>query len=275
MTAAQRSRQHRPTNALVALTLVVCATMGLASEPAPAGNAAAADAAKDAELLRAIASQARSPVKNENQIVRIDGHPVLGNPDAVLTLIEFSDLQCGFCRRHINSTFPVLLERYVSTGRMRYVFFDFPMEQKHPQAHRPAIAARCAAEQDAVQPMRERLYANPGDVHDDKLRGHAAALGLDLAAFSACIVDTHKGEAVRRDLALGQQLMVRGTPTFFVGYSRSDGTEVRVLRRIIGAQPLAVFEAAISGVVAEAQGSMAHLSVRAGPDVPLFGGAMD
>lgn len=265
MTAVRRSHQSRPTAALIALTLVACATTGLASKPAPAGNATAADEAKDAELLRAIARQTRSPVRNEDQIVQVDGHPLLGSPDAVLTLIEFSDFDCGFCRRHVNSTLPVLLERYVSTGRIRNVFFDFPAKQQHPQAHRPAIAARCAAEQGAVQPMRDRLYANPRDVQDDKLMGHAAALGLDLGAFSACIADAQKGDAVRRDLALGHQLLVRGTPTFFVGYSRGDGTEVHVLRRIVGAQPLAVFEAAINGVVAETQDSMTHLPIRASP----------
>jgi len=266
MTPTRFPSRHRPTTALVALTLVVCGTMAVASEPAPSANGAAADEAKELELLRSIARQTRSPVKNEDHVVPIDGHPALGKRDAMLTVIEFSDLQCGFCRRHVNSILPVLLERYVATGRMRYVFFDFPVEQKHPEAYRAAIAARCAAEQDAVQPMRERIYANPSHLQTEHLRDHAAALGLDVAAFSACVDDAAKAEAVRRDLALGQQLMVRGTPTFLVGYSRRDGTEVRVLRRIVGAQPLDVFETAINGVVAEAQGSMAHLPLHVSPD---------
>ncbi len=237
---------------LVAAAALLAGTASFAAEPA-----AAADEAKELELLRSMVSQARSPVKAEDRVVPIGNHPLLGEPGALLTLIEFSDLQCGFCRRHLNSTLPVLVERYVGTGRMRYVFFDFPVTERHPEAFGAAVAARCAAEQNAVQPMRERFYANPTQLARDQLVGHAAAIGLDTAAFARCLYDEAKAEAVRQDLALGQSMGVRGTPTFLIGYSQGDGTTVRVLRRIVGAQPLDAFETALNGVLAEAQGSMA------------------
>jgi len=238
--------------ALVATAALLSGTACLAAEPA-----AAADEAKELELLRSMAKQVRSPVQTEDRVVEIGSHPMLGEPGAVLTLIEFSDLQCGFCRRHLNSTLPVLVERYVGTGRMRYVFFDFPVTERHPEAFGAAVAARCAAEQNAVQPMRERFYANPAQLQRDRLVGHAAAIGLDTAAFARCLDDEAKAEAVRQDLALGQSMGVRGTPTFLLGYANGDGGQVRILRRIVGAQPLDVFETAINAVLAEAQGSMA------------------
>lgn len=239
-----------------AATLTHAAAAGAAD--APAGQGAAADEAKELDLLRSMARQAHSPVKAEDRVVEIGTHPALGEPGATLTLIEFSDLQCGFCRRHLNSTLPVLLERYVGTGRMRYVFFDFPVTERHPEAFGAAVAARCADEQNAVQPMRERFYANPTELKRDQLVGHAAAIGLDTAAFARCLDDDAKAEAVRQDLALGQSMGVRGTPTFLLGYANGGG-QVRIVRRIVGAQPLDVFETAINAVLAEAQGSMAAL----------------
>jgi protein-disulfide isomerase len=252
-----RSRSWtRPATIPIALAALLFGTPAAAGEPS---GRADAEAAEETALLRAIASRARSPSKTEDFVVELGQHPGLGEPSAMLTLIEFSDLQCGFCRRHLNSILPVLLERYVSTGRMRYVFFDFPVEQRHPEAYGAAVGARCAADQGAVQPMRERLYRNPELLQQEHMPDHAAALGLDGASFASCLQDPAKAEAIQRDLELGQRLMVRGTPTFLVGYTQGEGARVRVLRRIVGAQPLDVFETAIDGVIAEAQGSMAAM----------------
>jgi protein-disulfide isomerase len=249
----------RPTASILAAAAVLAlAWTPVTAEPAPDGGAAQEEA-RELELLRSMARQTRSAVRTEDLVVDVGSHPALGEPGSVLTLIEFSDLQCGFCRRHLNSVLPVLLERHVASGQLRYVFFDFPVTERHPEAFHAAIGARCAAEQNALQPMRERYFANPEQLQPQHLNDHAAALGLDAEAFSACLADEEKAEAVRRDLALGHQLQVRGTPTFLVGYREGGGTEVRVVRRIVGAQPLDVFESAINGALAQAQGSMAAL----------------
>ncbi len=234
-------------------------------DTAPGVAAPSKEDAKELELLRSMVRQ-RSVVKNEDFVVSVDGRAAIGRPEAAVTVIEFTDLQCGFCRRHFLSTFPALLERYVDTGQVRYVFFDFPVEARHPAAHVAAIAARCAADQNVVQPMRQRLFASAEPLGSDQLKKHAVALGLETADFSRCLDDDTKAEAVRRDLALGQQLAIRGTPTFLVGSSQAAGAQVRVARRIVGAQPLDVFETAIAGVVAEAQGSLARLPSPARPD---------
>lgn len=223
--------------------------------PEPAGGQHTAET-KGLDLLKSLA---RSPVKNEDVIVPVNGYPSLGRADATLTLIEFNDLQCQYCRRHANSVLGVLLERYVDTGQLRYVFVDFPADARHPHAQGAAIAARCAAEQDALRRMRERLYASPDRLQRADLPEHARALGLNNDAFSRCLDDGAQADAVRRSTALGKQLMVRGTPTFLIGYRWGDGTQVRILRRIAGAQPLDVFEATINGVLPEAQSAIAAM----------------
>jgi protein-disulfide isomerase len=252
--AHTRRRRATPTIALAA-SLVCGSVVG---DPVPGVAAPSTEEAKELELLRSMARQTRSTVKSEDFVLSIDGHPAIGRPEAAVTVIEFTDLQCGFCRRHFNSTFPVLVERYVDTGRARYVFFDFPVDARHPAAQVAAIAARCAADQNVVRPMRQHLLASAEPPGPEQLREHAVALGLDGAAFSRCLDDDEKPEAVQRDLALGRQLMIRGTPTFLVGSSQAGSAQVRVVRRIVGAQPLDVFEAAIAAVAAEAHGALAH-----------------
>lgn len=230
------------------LALALFCSASYAGDP-PAADEAAAAEARERELLRSIVSKSRSAVKIEDVPVEISGHPTLGDAGAPLTLIEFGDMQCGFCRRHLLSVMPALLERYVGTGRLRYVFFDFPVEQRHPEARGAAVAVRCAADQNAALPMRERLYAQPATLEREKMPQHAQALGLDGARFTPCLADDAKAEAVSSDLATGQQLGVRGTPTFLLGYS--DGGNVRVRRRIVGAQPLEVFESTVDTLLAE------------------------
>jgi protein-disulfide isomerase len=258
--------RRRPAITPLAIAALLAGNAAAADDPAPRSSLLSTEEANELELLRSMARQTRAPVKSEDIVIRVDGHPTIGRPEATVVLIEFSDLQCGFCRRHVVSTLPVLLERYVDTGRMRYVFFDFPVEAQHPEAYGAAIAARCAADQNVVQPLRQRLLTSPNRLQPEQLTEHAAALGLNTAAFSRCLSDGTKAEAVQLDLTLGQQLMIRGTPTFLVGLSQGNNAEVRVLRRIVGAQPLDVFETAIAGIIAEAQSSVARLPSFARPD---------
>jgi protein-disulfide isomerase len=93
-------------------------------------------------------------------VVAIGDAPVKGNPNAKLTLIEFSDYQCPFCRRHAENTLPSLDKEYIATGKVRYVFHDFPLEAIHPQAFKAAEAAHCAGEQQKYWEMHGRLFAN-------------------------------------------------------------------------------------------------------------------
>ena len=79
--------------------------------------------------------------------MRLADNPMLGAPEAPLTLIEFSDYQCPFCRRFAETTLPLLKRDYIETGKLRYVFRDFPLDRLHPQARKAAEAAHCAGDQ--------------------------------------------------------------------------------------------------------------------------------
>lgn len=163
----------------------------------------------------------------------------IGSPDAPVTIVEYTDYQCPFCSRHFTETYPQLLQQYVDTGIVRYVFKDFPLISIHPQAEMAAEAARCAGEQNAFLEMHDALFANQSEWNG---RANAAALfaeyaveiGLEPTPFNECLESRRHRDAVQADLNEGIALGVRGTPTFFInGYYLS------------GAQPMGQFVQAI------------------------------
>jgi protein-disulfide isomerase len=164
---------------------------------------------------------------------------ILGDPDAPVTIVEYSDYQCPFCAQYTSETWPRLKAEFVDTGRVRYVFKDFPLTNIHPQAPKAHEAARCAGEQGAYWAMHDRLFAGQaewvGDPnHVGVLKGYATDLGLDATAFDACLAGGRWAESVKADLTEGVGLGVRGTPSFFI-----DGYP------LVGAQPYETFQYAI------------------------------
>ena len=174
----------------------------------------------------------------------------LGSPDAPVTIVEFSDYQCPFCARHYQETWPQIRSEFVDTGRVRYVFKDFPLTSIHPQADEAHETARCAGEQGAYWGMHDRLFARQSEWagqanHVAIFQGYAAELKLDTQAFDACLESGRWTDAVNADLAEGVGLGVQGTPAFFI-----DGYP------LYGAQPFDVFQYALElaeqGVLGEA-----------------------
>ncbi|MDQ2695335.1 MAG: DsbA family protein [Pseudomonadota bacterium] len=177
--------------------------------------------------------------------VELGDSPALGNADAPLGLVEFSDYQCPFCYRFHAQTFPQLKEKYIDTGKVRYVLRNYPLGF-HPEAEGAALAAACAGEQDAYWPMKDALFANQRRLGPALYPELAAELNLDPARFAACLADPQRRQAVQADLAYGEQVGVTGTPSFFVG--RIENNRLVDARRITGAQPLAAFERAIDAL---------------------------
>ena len=168
----------------------------------------------------------------------------IGDPDATITIVEYTDFQCPFCSRHFTETYPQILEEYVNTGVVRYVFKDFPLNSIHPQAAEAAEAARCAGDQDHFPEMHDLLFTDQSRwVNQQSTNifiGYAQNLGLDTDAFSECLTSGKYESAVNADLQEGVQLGVTGTPAFFInGYPVS------------GAQPFAVFQQAIESLLEE------------------------
>ena len=89
-------------------------------------------------LQQKVALPLPQPTKSADALVtmRLGSHPLLGAPDAPLTLIEFSDYQCPYCRQFVEHTFPVLRRDYIETGKLRYAFRDLPLDRIHPQARK-------------------------------------------------------------------------------------------------------------------------------------------
>ena len=198
-------------------------------------------------------SQARAQTKFEPQDLSIADAAALGAADAPVTLVEFTDYQCPFCRRHSAQTKPQLVKDYVETGKLKYVLREFPLAQIHPQATKAAEAALCAGDQGRYFAMNQAFFADQRKLAPADLKAHAEGLGLDVAGFSECLDGGKYAERVQKDLADGAKAGVRGTPTFFLGLTDpADATKIRATKVLRGAQPYGAFKQAIDELVAEA-----------------------
>ena len=182
-------------------------------------------------------------------MVSLSGNPMLGKKDAPLTLVEFSDYQCPFCHKFFQATLPELKTTYIETGKVRYVFRDFPLDQTHPHARKAAEAAHCAGEQGKYWEMHDLLFQNQQALEVEKLKAHARSLQLESAAFDACLEQGKYTDKVQKNYEDGAAAGVRGTPGFFLGKTGTDETMQGTL--ISGAQPLAVFRQAIESLLRE------------------------
>lgn len=200
-----------------------------------------AQAQRAYEQAQAQAAQAQTPQPPSGPVdIPLGDAYVMGDPNAPITIIEYTDFQCPFCSRHFEQTVPLLRENYIDTGIVRYVFKDFPLAQIHPQAVLAANAARCAGDQDAFLAMHDALFANQAQWNnqnnaEDLFNQYADELGLDGEQFATCLANRTHEEAITADLNEGAGFGVNGTPAFFInGYFLS------------GAQPYSTFEDAIN-----------------------------
>ena len=176
--------------------------------------------------------------------------PFLGQADAPVTLVEFTDYQCPFCKRHANGVMKRLLKDYVETGKVKYVLREFPIASLHPKAAKGSEAALCAADQGQYWEMHDLLFANPRLMALEDLKEHGETLGLDTAAFNACLDEGKHVERIQAGLQEGVKAGVRGTPSFFVG--KTDGAtpgRIKATKLIRGAQTFEVFKQNIDEVI--------------------------
>lgn len=202
------------------------------------------DAQVEAYLAQQQAQQAPPPPPTDIEVPIDQSNPSLGDPNAPITLIEYTDFQCPYCGRHFAQTFPLIKENFIDTGLVRYVFKDFPLNF-HPQAQKAAEAARCAHEQDAFLDMHQTLFENQqgwsGQSNaTEQFIGYANNLQLDVEAFTSCLNSDRYAEAVQADLAEGSGIGITGTPSFVV-----NGT------LLVGAVPYPTFEQAFQSFLTE------------------------
>src|SRR5256884_5259358 len=143
--------------------------------------------------------------------------PSLGRADAPVTLVEFSDFQCPFCGRFFATTLPALKQDYIDTGKLRYVFRDFPLDQLHPNARNAAAAAHCAGEQGKYWDMHDVLFQNQRALAPAQLAEYARTVGVAAAAFDQRVAARREPSPNRRGLPARAAAGGHGTPWFPLG----------------------------------------------------------
>ena len=166
------------------------------------------------EFLRALRQRyAVSIALNAPKVdVSADDDPVQGAAQAPVTIIEFSDFQCPYCRR-VQPTLKRLLQEY--DGMIKLVFRDFPLRNIHPEAQKAAEAAQCAADQQQFWPYHDKLF-DTTRLHVEDLKKYAQELGLNTDQFNTCLDTGKYAQEVERDLQDGVKAGVNATPSFFI-----------------------------------------------------------
>lgn len=190
------------------------------------------------DLRRARASVLRKRLVSVDNLKLKKSDHVIGSSKAPVAIVEFSDYQCPFCARFYSQTYPVLRKEYIDTGKVKLISKDFPLGF-HAKAESAARAANCAAEQDAYEAMRLRLFKENRRLGKGLYMRLARDLALDMDAFEACMRDESKMGKISDDIADGKRLGVKGTPSFFIG--RAVGDEVTNVTNLRGAQPYKAF----------------------------------
>jgi protein-disulfide isomerase len=171
----------------------------------------------------------------------------LGRDDAPVTMVEFTDYQCPFCRRFETDSFVQLKKDYIDTGKVRFVSRDLPLDF-HPNAPSAAIAARCAGEQHKFWEMRDAMMLDTAtDLGPGSILKYAQKTSLDMTAFGGCLKDKKYTFAIQKDTADAGALGITATPSFVVGKTAKD--EIAGVR-IVGAVPYTVFDSAIKDLLA-------------------------
>lgn len=180
--------------------------------------------------------QAAAPPAAEKATVSNTGYS-LGSKDAPLTMVEFADYQCPFCKMFQSSVFTRLKKEYIDTGKVRFISRDLPLDM-HTNALGAAQAARCAGEQDRFWQMRDLLMAHADNLAPAAITTHASQLGLDMQHFQSCIAEGRYIPAINADLAEANTAGILSTPTFVIG--RSGGSSLEGTK-VAGAESFASF----------------------------------
>lgn len=169
-----------------------------------------------------------------------DDDAYLGNSDATVVIIEFSDYQCPFCRSFWRDTLPLIKSEYIDTGKVRFIYRDFPLNF-HPSAMPAAQTAECAGDQGKYWEMHDKIFSEQEKLGSgtvqfsiDDLKKWAGQIGLDKNKLNSCLNSQKYVEEITKDYNDGQAAGVSGTPGFFI-----NG------KSVVGAQPFSVFKSII------------------------------
>ena len=176
--------------------------------------------------------------------INVGAAPFLGEKDAPLTIVEFTDFQCPYCNQFFGSTFPDLKKNYIDSGKVRFYSMDLPLDM-HPNALRAAQAGRCAGEQGQFWPMHDRMQGNPARLEFANLVGYAEESGINVETFRQCVESEKYKSAVQQEAREATSKGARGTPAFVIGRSTPTGVEGELM---VGTQPYSTFDEKLKAI---------------------------
>jgi len=187
------------------------------------------------------------------QAVPLAGEPTLGRASARITLVEVSDYHCPFCRRSATQTFPQINTEYIATGKVQYVFADYPIAQLHPDAFKSHEAAACAGEQGKYWQMHAALFANAPAKDAATLAERARSIGLDSGSFASCLSSGRHAAEIQASISRMEKLGIGGTPATLIGLTPAPGQPMKVIGYVYGAKPYSEFKSQIDAALTKAQ----------------------
>jgi protein-disulfide isomerase len=178
--------------------------------------------------------------------ISTDNDPIIGNPNAPITIIEFSDFQCPFCAKFHIQTLPKIIDEYIKEGTVKLVFRDFPIQSIHSNALPASLAAECANEQGKFKEMHDKLFDKQNEWNNKNIDNviilfnqYALEIGLEEEKFDSCLRNGKYVEEIQKDLNDGRTYGISGTPGFFIGNDKIGFVELK------GAQPFESFKKVI------------------------------
>lgn len=149
----------------------------------------------------------------------------LGDPEAPVTVVEYMDVECPFCKRYSRTVFPKIVENYVKPGDVYYRIRHFPLPKRvHPNAMPGAVATECAAQQGKFWEFKTLALANRKELSDKTFRTLAQTIGVpDQDQFNRCLKNRETGATVKGELRSGVDRGVEGTPTVFINDTSISG----------------------------------------------------
>ena len=203
-------------------------------------------------LIASQTSHALPPytARDVNMNVSVDQNHIRGNRDANVVLVEFADYECPYCRQFAGNTMKQIERDYIDSGRIGFVFYDFPIESSHPHAFTAALASSCAAEQGHLWEMNHRLLAESSALTSETLFRNAESLKLDMVKFQRCFADEQVTARLRQRIREAGEIGIDGTPTFLVGIRKPGSNTIKALRMIEGGYPYEVFKTTLDMLIA-------------------------
>ena len=175
--------------------------------------------------------------------ISADNDPIIGNSNAPITIIEFSDFQCPFCAKFHIQTLPKIMDEYIKEGKVKLVFRDFPIQSIHSNALLASVAAECANEQGKFKEMHDKLFENQNEWNSkdtDNLiilfNQYSLEMGIEKEKFDSCLKNGKYIKEIQKDLDDGRTYGVSGTPGFFIGNDEIGFIELK------GAHPFENFK---------------------------------